>query len=383
MTFEAEIAQLNEFFFFREFSYSQTTFRPTPEDEVELSDHVLWIDDLVVVYQLKERTIEEQTTADAEQKWYERKVLGSATKQIRDTVTYLEAHEHINLTNHRGDEFQLEPAKILTRHKLVCYLPREELPDECRRLKFHRSKTVGVIHLLAAADYLGVVQTLLTPAEFSEYLEFREELIDKWDTAVNSVPEQALVGQYLCGDADTTPSTDFIAYLESLDHRVEEWDLSGIINMFPDRMTGVETQTDYYQIVKEIAKLKRNELRAFKIRFLRAMDKCRTGEFVQPYRFYCPRTGCGFLFIPLEPAMVAHRRQGIQNLTYGCKYDFRANKCIGVTFAPDGDEWYLVEWCYMEFPWQYDEEIDLKLKDSNPFRETKEIELGRYTFHAD
>ena len=159
--------------------------------------------------------------------------------------------------------------------------------------------------------------------------------------------------------------------------------MSGIIKRFPARITTDGADTDYYQIVTEIAKLKRNELREFKKRFQLSMEKCRSGEFVQPYRFASPRTNCGFLFIPLDETLIEARQQGLKNLTYLCKYDLRLPKCIGVTFAPDGDQWYSVEWCHIESPWKFDAQLEEILAKDSPFREVNTRELDRYSYEDD
>ena len=156
--------------------------------------------------------------------------------------------------------------------------------------------------------------------------------------------------------------------------------MSGVITQFPDRVTTENQPTDYYDIVKEIAKLKRNELREFKKRFRLSMEKSRGNEFVQPYRMASPRTGCGFVFVPMVEEFIPHRREGLQNMTLACKYDLKLEKCLGVSFAPEPDGWYSVEWCYTEFPWEYDKELEDRLKDNNPFREVSTREIGRYDF---
>lgn len=379
MSFDNEIGQLNEHFFFREFTFSKTTFRPSPVKEIELADNLVWLDDLAIVFQLKERRALDASTVDDEERWFRRKVVARGTRQIRDTLAYLNDHKQIELENHRGHRFHLDSSTITTIHKVICYLPHENLPGECRMRKFHRSRTAGVIHLIAANDYLGVVRTLLTPPELSEYLGFREELIDKWGAEVDSLPEPALVGQYIVGDADSAPSIAFIDYLASLEHRIDEWDMSGIIKQFPDRVTTDNKPTDYYSIVTQLAKLKRNELREFKRRFQLSMEKCRANKFAQPYRMATPRTNCGFVFVPLAKELVEHRQQGLQNLTCVCKYDLKLQKCLGVSFAPEEGGWFSVEWCYMEFPWELDEEMDERLRHHNPFREVQTTDLGRYT----
>jgi len=381
MSFENDIAKLNEHFFFQEFTFSKNQFSPIPGSEVELADNLIWLDEMTIVFQLKERNVSGDSTVEAERKWFEKKVLGVATRQIRDTLTYLNSSHQIDVENHRGHRFLLISSNVSTVHKVVCYATVHELPDECSRKKFHISSTAGVIHLFSAHDYLGIVQTLLTPSELSEYLDFREELINRWGTDCESVPEQALVGQYLDGNSESPPSIDYLEHLNSLSARADEWDMSGIIKNFPDRITTDNQPTEYYSIVAEMAKLKRNELRHFKLRFQLAMEKSREGKFALPYRMASLRTGCAFVFIPLDSEMAAQRQQGLVNLTIGCKYDLKMNKCIGVSFAPEDGGWYIVEWCFLESEWQPDAEIERWLKESNPFSPVNTEVIERYDYH--
>ncbi len=380
MSFADELAALNEWHFFREFTYSRTTFQPAPGQEVELADNLIWLGDLLFAYQLKEREAEHDANAETEKRWFERKVLRQATRQVRDTLKYLKANRTIAVRNHRQHTFDLSVGTVRELHKLVVYLPHDALPEEYRRVKHHRSRTAGVIHILPAHDYLGIVRTLLTPAEVAEYLAFREELITRWEAEVLTVPEPALVGQYLCGDVEVPPTMRFLEYLEHLDHRAEEWDMSGVIAQFPDRVTTDNEPTDYYPIVRELALLKRNDLREFKKRFQLCVEKARADEFTRPYRIAIPRTGCGFVFIPVTKEFLEHRQTGLKNLTLAQKHDQKLTKCIGVSIANDKDGWFTAEWCYVEFPWEEDPEMDKLLKDNSPFREAKLSELQRYTY---
>ena len=383
MNYEDQLSRLNEHYFYREFTFSKNTFRPKPGLEVELADNILWLDRQLVVFQLKERAGVWNSSADDEVRWFDRKVVTAGTRQIRDTLNYLDDHAHVELENHCGHQFRLNRSGVDTVHKVICYLPHEELPAECRAKKYHRSRTAGVIHLFSANDYLGVVQTLLTPTELFEYLAFRGKLIEKWPDAVESVAEEGLVGQYLKGDANSSPDIHFVEYVEALQHRADEWDMSGVIKKFPDRGATANQPTDYYRIVTELAKLKRGELREFKMRFELSMENCRAGVFVRPYRMACPRTRCGFVFIPLEKETLTFGQQWLQNLTFGCKYDLGLPKCIGVSFAPEEDGWFSVMWCYLNSRWEYDAELSEGLKKFNFFRDVSTKEVDRYNFRRD
>ena len=380
MSFDDDLAALNEWHFFREFTYSKSTFRPLPSEEKELADAIIWIGELLAVYQLKERVPPENMTEETEIRWFKKKVIGVATRQIRDTLAYLSNYESIQIENQRGHKFDLEFQSIQNLHKLVVYRASEKLPTEYRQQKHHRSATAGFIHLINATDYIGIVRTLLTPAEVVEYLEFRKSIVERWDNEVSQIPEPALVGQYLDGRVEDRPSLDFYQKLILLEHRSNEWDMSGIISKFPDRITTDNKPTDYYQIVRELALLKRNELREFKTRFELSLEKARSSDITLPYRMAVPRTNCGFVFVPITTEALPHRRNALQNFTLANKYDLRLPRCIGVSIADDVDGWFTVEWMYVEFPWEHEAEMDKLLEENFPFRDVKTEELSRFSF---
>ncbi len=380
MSFEEDIAGLNELFFFREFTYSQNLFHPTPQKELELADNIVWFDNQLLIYQIKERQTPANTTPEKEATWFERKVRREGTKQIRNTLTYLKDYSPIQLTNHRGDSFELSMKMLADINKLVIYFPSDKLPTDCRRLKYHLSSTAGIIHLISAVDYLGICKTLITPAEVHNYLAFRQELIGRWGNKVLEVPEPALVGQYLADDLNTAPHANCIEHLRALERDTAEWDMSYVIHAFAERITTEHNATDYYSIVAELAKLKRNELRVFKKRFTLAMEKAITSQFTQPYRAVFPRTDCGFVFIPLVEQFRKHKLQELKGLTYAHKYDQRVSKCVGLSFIIEKGGWLAIDWCFMQFPWKYDSKAEKFLEENNPFREIKASSLPTYQF---
>ncbi len=109
MPFEEEIASLNQAYFFREFTYSNSKFHYRPKEigsqEVELADSLLWLGGHLIIYQLKERLPQKNTTPQKEREWFEKRVLGKATKQVRGTLHYLKSQSNIPLQNHRGHQF--------------------------------------------------------------------------------------------------------------------------------------------------------------------------------------------------------------------------------------------------------------------------------------
>lgn len=102
MSFENRVGQLNASYFFQEFTFSKNTFKPNPNSELELADSVVWLDDLLIVSQVKERNAPADTTPESERKWFEDEIVKKATRQIRDTLSYLKEYSEIELSNNRG-----------------------------------------------------------------------------------------------------------------------------------------------------------------------------------------------------------------------------------------------------------------------------------------
>jgi len=139
---ERYTSELNSNIFFREFSFSRNKFSPEPKRELEFADHVVWLDDLSLVFQCKERNISESNSAN-EIKWFNNNVVRDATKQIRNTLCYLRDYKEIHLTNDRNYIFNIATAKLKSIDKIVLYSAHKALPDNFRNKKHHNSSSVG------------------------------------------------------------------------------------------------------------------------------------------------------------------------------------------------------------------------------------------------
>jgi hypothetical protein len=83
MSLEKRIASVAMTLFLPEFSFAANKFQ-IEKGEYELADHVVWVDNLLLAIQVKERK------ADLpEAQWFAKKVVGVATRQVRDTVRFL------------------------------------------------------------------------------------------------------------------------------------------------------------------------------------------------------------------------------------------------------------------------------------------------------
>lgn len=380
MNFESIISIFNENYFFKEFTYSRNLFRDNNNNEHEAGDCIVSLDEIMLIFQIKERNLSSVKTANEEIKWFKKKVIILATQQLKDTFHYLNTDSVGLLKNHRGHKINL--SLPITPLKIVLYKASNLLPDNCKMQKYHQSKTIGIIHLIETDNYQNIVQTLITPAEIAEYFMFREKLIEKWKNDLNCFEEKALIGQYLSGNHNNDPSSSYIKYFESILHDTDEWNILGLLHVFQERLTYTTSiiNNDYYFILKEIAKLQRHELREFKIRFEASVSASREDQEVLPYRMAVPRLDCGFIFIPMIKKYGNIGQELLEDCTILHKYDQRLSKYIGVTISADETEYYSVIWCYINYPWVEDCELDSRLKAMYPFRKANFKIIDRYKF---
>jgi hypothetical protein len=388
LSLEESIAAVNKNIFLREFSFSKNNFKPNPHEKLELADHIIWIDKLLIAYQLKERESTEAGSAESERNWFERKVLGKGTKQIRDTLKFLSEHQNISIENERGQIFNVNSASVDHIIKVVVYAPGINLPAEYRNIKCHMSSTVRLIHVLPLEDYVGVCRNLITPAEISEYFDYREEILNRWPSEIKELSEQAILGQFLWGDYNICPTKESVRYLAALEKEVDSFDINNLLYNFFEHtekslvrnLKDTTIEHAYYKILAEFAKLRRSALREIKLRVDLCLQACREDKFMVPTMMGLPHLRCGFVFIPLTQEAFPHRLAALENLTEAAKYDMKLDKQIGISFAKEGDD-FLIDWCFIEHPWQQDIMMEEKLRNSYPFSKAEEKRIPHYKFN--
>lgn len=233
MTLEEYITGLNSLAFWKEFTFAQNKFSPRPGNELELADNLVWFGEYACVLQLKQR-VNDTDDPEAERSWFRKKVLGKATKQVRDTLSYLDEHEKISITNERGHLFDIRSAEFQNITKIVVFLGGQALPEDCWQTRHYVSRTVGFIHVIAAHDYLGILEKLRIPEDIRCYFTYREEVIPKLYEAGIIVDETDIMGAFL-GEEDL-PGVDSHKILHRFIQDWEDFDLSPLIGNLHDHI---------------------------------------------------------------------------------------------------------------------------------------------------
>jgi len=372
--------ELHSLLFLEEFTFARTQFTPPASSEVELADAVVLLGDVLLIYQIKERNPVDAGDEEAERKWFQKTVLKHGTKQIRDTLGYLQSAPKIMVPNERGRVFDLAAGRFSQITKVVIYRPSRHLPADCRAIRHYQSRTGGFIHVVEAQDYLEIGRTLRVPREVVNYFGYREAAITQFAEVAN-LPEPAIAGHFVGGDLSVAPNLTSVDYLHRLVQDAEQWDLAPLLRGLHEHLTFPGADNDYYEILIEIGKLPRSGWRALKERFVLAIQKTHAGKFVLPYRFVEHSTGCGFIVIPAMPEAGKLSKEdlvcGLRNFTVAHKYDQRLDKCVGVIVNWDGEAFDIL-WALISHEWVHDPEIEAWLARSNPLRPVKPATVHGY-----
>lgn len=384
MTLEEFVHQLNALAFFREFTFAENTFKPAAGgSELELADNIVWMGDDLTVLQLKERSADDIGEVDKEARWFEDKVLGKATRQVRDTMSYLAANPAIAVTNAHGHTFELKRQELRTITKIIVYLPGKVVPENAKATRHYVSRTGGFMHVLDARDYLEICRTLRVPADIRDYFAYRQRLLE--GNPKVDAPEPLIMGQYLSGDKKTAPSKKSYKFLEALTQNVAQFDITHLLGNIHRQIETQKSPYDYYEILRQFARLPRSGWKEAKTRLDYCLEAVREGKFRAATRFAWKDLSLGFMFLPLDPKLVEKGNaaellnRGVMNFTMAHKYEQKLDCCVGVAMAKDGED-YLLNWCVMKFPWEHDAELEAKLKEGSPFLKVKERFIPRYQF---
>jgi hypothetical protein len=383
MSLEEFIAHLNAQTFWKEFTFAQNKFTPQPGKELELADNLVWLGDYAFVLQLKQRE-DETENPDAERTWFRKRILDKATRQIRDTLRFLDEHEQIRITNERGHVFDIRRKELTKITKIVVYLGGRALPKDCSQTRYHLSRTAGFIHFLAAHDYLGIIEKLGVPEDIRRYFEYRETVAPRLRDAGVVVDESDIMGAFL--DEEDLPSPHSREILRSFVQ--DNFDLSWLIGNLHDHIKRSEQPYDYYRIMLEFARVPRAVWREVKVRFMKSLEAVRENKFTQPFRLTFPATDCTFMLAPLNPQIPTTgpegektRVTGLQNLTHAAMYDAKTSKGVGILISRDG-EYIQLDWSLLNAPWKPDPLMDTMLAKSNPFREVSEKMIDSFLFET-
>lgn len=373
---------INSRTFFKEFTFSKNCFIPKDGTEIEFSDYTLFLDGHLIIFQLKERSIKSDSI-QKELKWLRNKIQKKATKQIRDSLEYLNKFNEILVRNERNHLINMKSSSLKEIHKVVVYLYPGNKPSDFEPVKFYLSNTAGFIHIFDFFSYKSVCETLYTPIEIMKYLKFRENILTLIFDAKKET-EKYLLGRYLL--SPVVPSLefdskreDYSVYVDKLKVKIGDFNMRFVFNSLKDKAYRIDNgdEFSYYKIMSELALLDRAELKLFKERFDISLENSIKNKF-DISRMISENTKCGFVFISIPKSEVDKRFRVLKIITTIAKYNMKLDKSIGVVVVKENG--FFIDWIYISYPWQYNAEVENQLKKFNPFKPLKRRIASIYEF---
>lgn len=283
---ERLLAAFSEDVFFKEILYTDLHYTPEGENsEVELADLIVYLGDILLAIQLKERNPGDNSgILEIEKRWLNKKGK-KAKEQIKDTITQIRSGKLTELKNNRGQSILID--KDVEIVPLIVF-KNDVLCEYDHILKKHNEKGMDV-NCISMSDFEEICKVIVSPIEIIDYLYWREDLYirsGKIDTLIFMDDDSFSVANV--DNKETLP----LIYLHQKYGMGVAQDGNSYIKTFSDYLhvlaehVVVESERNaYYDILIFLAHLDRNEIGAFVERIKRAAELNKNGE----------RTICGSL----------------------------------------------------------------------------------------
>jgi len=367
--------QQNENAFLRAFSFSTTQLPVDSAEDVVLADRVIMMDEIGFIFQLMEREHKVASKAGDLEKWITNYVVRRGVKQIQNTRNLLKSYIGLSLVNGFGHRVLISPRDPGLLVSVIIY----RVPPKTRAFRaarFKKNRNGGFVHILRDVDYFEIVHHFVTLAELTDYFGFRRDILINWDSAATAVSEAALIGQYLLEDYASPPDERFESASRSRGGPTA-CEFSFVLDSLATTIASQEgdyADTDWYEVLAELARLARYELRALKQQVRLALEAVRGNRFELPYRIASPRTGCGFLVLPVTAEFHDRALDALRSLSVASKYELDLEKQIGIGLWRNS-EFVDIEWIFMNGRNLPDPDLDERLARNYPFRRTSEQRL--------
>jgi hypothetical protein len=368
-------AQQNENVFLRAFSFPTTQLPVDSAEDVELADRVVMMDEIGFIFQLMEREQKVASKAGDLEKWITNHVVRRGIKQIQATRDLLKGYLGLSLVNGFGHRMLISPKDPEHLVSVIVY----RVPPKTRAFRaarFKKNRNGGFVHILRDADYFEIVHHFVTPAELTDYFGFRRDVLINWDPAAAAVSEAALIGQYLQEDYSSQPDERFEKASRARGGPTA-CEFSFVLDSLAARIASQESDyadTDSYEILSELARLARHELRALKQQIRLALEAVRANRFELPYRAASIRTSCGFLILPVTIEFHDRALDALRSLSLATKYELDLEKQVGIGMWRNS-EFVDIEWIFINGSNLPSPDLDERLARNYPFRRASEQRL--------
>ena len=358
--------------FLRAFSFPTTQLPLAADDERILADRVVMMDGIGFIFQLMEREQKVASKTGDIEKWITNSVVRRGVKQIQNTRDLLHSYLGLSLVNQFGHRDHISPRDPELLVGVIVY----RVPAKSRAFRaarFKKNKNGGFVHILRDAEYFEITAHFITPAELNDYFGFRRDILITWDPTLTAVSEAALIGQYLSEEYLSVPNESFERAARSHGGPTA-CEFGFVLDSLATSIASQEEEyadTEAYEILNELARLARHELRALKHQLRLALESVRADRFELPHRIVSAHTGCGFMILPLTSEFHDRAFFALESLSQASKYELDLEKQVGIGMWRES-EFVDIEWLFLKGRNLPDPYLDERLAMGYPFRRSSE-----------
>jgi hypothetical protein len=309
------------------------------------------------------------------ERWITNYVVRRGVKQIQNTRDLLKSYVGLSLVNNFGHRMSISARNPDLLVSVIVY----RVPAKTRAFRaarFKKNRNGGFVHILRDVDYFEIVHHFVTLAELMDYFGFRRDILINWDPAATAVSEAALIGQYLLEDYSSAPDERFESASRSRGGPTA-CEFSFVLDSLATTIASQEgdyADTDYYEVLAELARLARYELRALKQQIRLALEAVRGNRFELPYRIASARTGAGFMVLPVTREFHDRASDALRSLSLASKYELDLERQIGIGMWRNS-EFVDIDWIFLNGRNLPDPHLDERLAHNYPFRRASEQRL--------
>lgn len=276
---EKILSAFSQMYFYKELVLDDLNFVPENDTEKEVADVLLNIGDIIIAIQLKSRNDKDLTDDEKKEvKWLGRHCK-AAKKQIKDSISFIRSGDLPTFENRRTMDVKLnETAKIVP---LIIFM-NENIKTYKPVVWKHSDEGMNV-NCMSFSDFKRVCETLITPIEIADYLEWRLDFYEKngeadmymyedkeGNISISKRNNESLVYQFLATEYGVCRATSM---------KKELLIFQGFLHKLPEHTQVRSVDSAEFKLVKFFAHFCRVEIKPFVERLDKAISKSKSKEF--------------------------------------------------------------------------------------------------------
>lgn len=338
---------ISEKFFLKQYIHSDVYVKKEAQ-ESEFCDCMIEFDEFYVVIQIKERNTDAEGDS---RKWFEKKVLKKAKKQIKDTFAYYE--DNANTIFSKTKDVKIDRKKKLL--PLIIFLNTDI--EKYERVVYSESLRSD-INIFSFHDFAIMLETIVIPYDILNYLSYRTVFrnVAEGNLFIDTIDENATMLSIPKNEKDYADFFLARTYYKCIIEQLIEEDNICIYNQIVSEINSV---INYERSALVEGLLCVDYVRADKIakNWLKLLECARNEQYVEPYKIFKDEKVYMFAVHPKGMSTEEYLTRLNLSMIY-CKYKWGCQFAYVITIRYVEGEQYMLGVHDFDSVERYDELVD-------------------------